>query len=579
MASPRGVGVGVAKKLGWLGVYVGVVAWLTWPLAASLGTELPHTHLICNFDQRQMIWALAYASHRLVTDPLRLFDANIYYPMPHALLYAEAGFGALPFFAPTFLATGDPTLAANVMFLGSLALTAWGLHLLLAAWTGSAGAGIVAAFTFLLTPWTLWMWVPGALNYAVLQWVPLILWLAADEHITRRGAVGLGVVLALQGATSPYVAAGVLAPVGVLALVRLGRPRLRQSGVALVGALVVAVVLSLVVYGGYAVVRWREPAMVQHTWWPGGFFREFAFPHDFFLARHRPNAIPLVMFVLIAVGGVRAMVRRRTESAPAWRQGALWTAVGMLVSLPPTLVWFGHRIELPHILLLQHTPLFDLMREPQRMAVAALFGLATLAGAAYAEVAAALPAVPRLRPAVVRLVLLTLVLLAAGFTYVDLIWPPALFGLRLLPSSYPIAPTPLPSPTLAQALARRDGAVLQIPAHGESDMETIRANAQAMFESITHWRPLVNGYGGYYPEGFRETLALAARLPDPAALAELGRRTGVASIVVRGESTSAEQRAAFEALAREGGGPGLRLVLRDGPDLLFAVTDPGDVAR
>jgi hypothetical protein len=386
-------------------------------------------------------------------------------------------------------------------------------------------------------------------------------------------------VLALQGATSPYVAAAVLAPVGVLALVRLVRPRLRQSGVRLAGALVVAVALSLLVYGGYAVVRWREPAIVQHTWWPGGFFREFAFPHDFFLARHRPNAIPLAMFLLIAIGGACAVVRRQTRSAPAWRQGALWTVVGIFVSLPLTFVWFGDRIELPYIRLLQHAPLFDLMRETQRMAVAALFGLAAMAGAAYAEVAAALDAVPRLRPSVSRFALLTLVLLAAYFSYVDMVWPPALFGLRLLPTSYPIAPAALPSPVLVAALAGRDGAVLQIPAHGESDVDTIRANAQAMFESIGHWRPLVNGYGGYYPEGFRETLALAAKLPDPAALAELGRRTGVATIVVRGDTTPAAQREAFEALARDGGGAGLRLVMRDGPDLLFAVTDRADVAR
>ena len=355
------------RRLGWLAVYVGVVAWLTWPLAAHLTTHLSHAHVICNFDQPQMIWALAWTSHRVVENPLRLFEANIYHPMPHALLYAEAGFGAVPFFFPTFVATGNPILAANVMFLGSLALTAWGLHLLVAGFTRSAGAGVVAACTFLLTPWTLWMWAPGALNYAVLQWVPLILWLAAAEHVGWRRAVVLGIVLAVQGATSPYVAASVLTPVGVLACIRLTSARRRRSGVALVGSLAIAVGLLLVVYGGYAWVRWHEPAMVKHTWWPGGHFRTFAFPQDFFFARHRPNAVPLAMFLVIGVGGVCAIVRR--HGGPAWQHGFLWIATGMAVSLPPTLVWFGQPIELPHVRLLEHTPLFDLMRETQRMAV------------------------------------------------------------------------------------------------------------------------------------------------------------------------------------------------------------------
>ena len=567
----------VARALGWLAVYVGVVGWLTWPLGAHLTTDLPHAHVICNFDQPQMIWALAWTSHGLIEAPARLFDANIYHPMPHALLYAEAGFGALPFFFPTFVATGDPTLAANVMFLGSLALTACGLHLLLERWTGSAGAGVVAACTFLLTPWTLWMWAPGAINYAVLQWVPLILWLSAAEDVGWRRAVVLGVVLALQGATSPYVAAGVLAPVGVLACVRLASPRRRRSGIALVGALAVAVALSLVVYGGYAWVRWREPAMVQHTWWPGGYFKTFSFPHDFFLARHRPNAVPMAMFLLIAAGGVCALVRRR--GGAAWRHGALWLAVGMLISLPPTLVWFGRSIELPQATLLAHTPLFDLMREPQRMAIAALFGLAAMAGAAYAELASVIVRLPGMRPPLARAALLSLVLLGAHFSYVNLVWPPQLFGLRLLPTSYPIAPAPRPSTALADELERRDGVVLQLPAYGDTDLDTVRANAQAMFESIGTWRPLVNGYGGYYPEGLRDTLALAGRLPDPDALAELRRRTGVTLIVVRGATASAAQRDAFEALARDGGGDGLDLVRRDGDDLLFAVAEQTAAAR
>jgi hypothetical protein len=129
---------------------------------------------------------------------------------------------------------------------------------------------------------------------------------------------------------------------------------------------------------------------------------------------------------------------------------------------------------------------------------------------------------------------------------------------------------------IVDALRAGDGTLLELPAEGAWQIPTVTANAQAMFESIGHWRPLVNGYGGYYPAGFRDTLALANRLPDRTALDELRRRTGVAMILVRGESASPEQRAAFEALAAVHGGPDLRLLVREGPDLLFAVADaPG----
>ena len=565
----------------WLAVYVGIVVRLTWPLAAHLTTHLPRPNTICDFDQLQMIWALAHACRRLVTDPARLFEANIYHPVQHALLYAESGLGAVPFFLPTFLATGNPILASNVMLIGSVALTAWGLHLLLARWTGFAGAGVAAAAAFLMTPWVLWTWAPGAPNYAVLQWVPLVVWLAAGAQPSRGRTVALGLVLALQGATSPYVAAGVLAPVGVLALAHLARSRDRARGLAIVRALAIAVTLLLVVYGGYAWIRWREPTMPQHTWWPGGTFRAFAFPSDLFFARHRPNAVPFATFLLIGAGAAGAAFRwvRRTSTegdAVAWRHGALWAVTGLLVSLPPTLLWFGSPIELPHVRLLQRTPLFDLMREPQRMGVASLFGLAILAGAAYAALARALSLVPGLRPGLSRVGLAVLVVGGDYFTYRSVAWPPSSFGAPVLPARYPLLhPTPL-SAAIVEALRTDGGVVLQLPAKRPARLKTVAVNAEAMLASIAHGRPILNGYGGYHPSDFPATLALTARLPDPAALAELRRRTGVTRVLVRGERTVADQRAAFEAIARAGTGSGLALAARDGPDLLFTVTDPTD---
>jgi hypothetical protein len=152
-------------------------------------------------------------------------------------------------------------------------------------------------------------------------------------------------------------------------------------------------------------------------------------------------------------------------------------------------------------------------------------------------------------------------------------WPPEVFGARLLPAEYPIRAVSYPGPAIVRALQAGRGAVLQLPAQGRSNVDTITANAQAMLDSVPYDRPLVNGYGGYHPAGFRETLALAARLPDPAALAELRERTHPSWVLVRGATASPEQRDAFETLARVGGGLGLRFETRDGADLLFAVID------
>jgi hypothetical protein len=141
--------------------------------------------------------------------------------------------------------------------------------------------------------------------------------------------------------------------------------------------------------------------------------------------------------------------------------------------------------------------------------------------------------------------------------------------------------------------------VLELPVgqvRGPDSPNDAPLQARAMFRSIFHHRPILNGYGGYWPEGFPERMALARRLPDPGALGALRAATGLEMILVhprlygaverqlcrmlerRGltaercqEDFGVAQRAAWRALAT-GDRPDLRLVATEGDDLLFAVT-------
>src|SRR5262245_2729931 len=104
--------------------YLGVVVWLTWPLATSLGSSLPDS----SNDLYYSAWVLAHESHALVDARASFAGANIYHPAPDALFYGPAALGALPLFAPVFLATNDAVLAINVTFLLGLALTGVSMH-------------------------------------------------------------------------------------------------------------------------------------------------------------------------------------------------------------------------------------------------------------------------------------------------------------------------------------------------------------------------------------------------------------------------------------------------------------------
>jgi hypothetical protein len=95
-----------------------------------------------------------------------------------------------------------------------------------------------------------------------------------------------------------------------------------------------------------------------------------------------------------------------------------------------------------------------------------------------------------------------------------------------------------------------------------------------MYRSTYHWRPLLNGYSSYWPADFIGRMMLASRLPDEAALATLRRDTGVSEILVHTAYLDPSRRAAWLSAAASGTG-GLRLVVRDGSDLLFSVVEAG----
>ena len=563
-----------------LTAYAAVVVWLTWPLAANLGTHLPRTTFICDFDLRQMVWALSWQTHALLTAPWRYFEANIYHPTAHALLYADAGFGALPYFAPTFLLTGNPALASNLMFLGSVALTAALLHLVVARWTGLVSAGVVAAGTFLATRWILWTWAPAAPNYAVLQALPVIIYLAADRDRSFPRTALLTGLTVLHGMANPYFAASVLAPLGVLAGLRLVSRSGRPSGVALLGVIGVATAILCIVYAPYAWIRSLEPNLRYQTWW--GFVRDVTMNVPWGIVMHpvRPTAIPFPMLDLIAIGLVARCIPRTGRSdgeRTAWRQGVLWATIGILLSLTPTVRIGDELVRLPHADLIDRFPGLDLLRDPHRMGVSALFGLAILAGASFAEIVRRLDRV--LTPRDARLLRGTaagaLVVLSAG-----IVWAPIALRVAPWPPDYPIMPATLTRSAVTDALRKPGGAVLQVPADPQASFELqLAAQGLAVFESIGHWRPILNGYGGFFPAAFVERMRLAARLPDTDALAELRRQTDVELVLVRGGLPGLRSLERWEALARAGGGDGLRLVARDGSDLLFAVDTVSATSR
>ncbi|TMA57622.1 MAG: hypothetical protein E6J75_07250 [Deltaproteobacteria bacterium] len=537
-------------------LYVGLAVVLSWPLAAHLGTHLPNTWWTAQFDALYTGWALAWEAHALATAPARIVEGNIFHPTRHALLYGTTAAGALPFFAPVFWLGGNPTLALNVTFLAGIVLTAWTVHVVVRRWTGSHAAGLIAAWTLLMSRWLFWGPPSTSLDYTVLHYFPFIVLLAARPAERFTDTLPIVALVVLQSLVNLfYVAPAVFVPLGLLAAVRLVRRPTRAAGARLLAAAALAALVLVPMYAGHLAVRAENPDLSRQTFWrtasppvtrPSNLLRD-----------DMPTAVPIPALVLILVGGaVRALRGRRPAATPpaAWTHAVFWTACGVLLSLKPV------PPSRAAALLGAWVPQLAALRVPGRLGVPALIGVALLAGLACAECVRRFP--PLARAAFVAV--------AAAALYANGPWTPLRpRGPRLL--AYPLAATITPGGPIVQALESPGGPLLELPI-GRDGREEPGPQARAMYRSIFHWRPLLNGYSSYWPAAHVGRMGLARRLPDPDALRALHAETGLQAVLVHGRELTDVERRAWSAAATEAGSP-LRLLVRDGDDLLFEVAD------
>ena len=249
--SPEGSGEVRWRELGLVGL---LFVLLTLVLAAPLSLSPATTALPLSADTRLFLWTISWDVHALLTQPLQVFDANIFFPEPRTLAYSEHLIGSALLGAPALLATGNPVLALNVIVLLSCVLSglgAWYLARRLDVGTlGALAAGIVFAFgpaRFVRL---------AQVHVAVVQWIPFALAFMHlyARHRRRRDLVLVAVFFTVQSLSSGHGGLFLTLALGALILYlwafdRLPGPvrMLRDLGIA--GVLILAVnVVFLVPY-------------------------------------------------------------------------------------------------------------------------------------------------------------------------------------------------------------------------------------------------------------------------------------------------------------------------------------------
>ena len=558
----------------------------TYPLGLHLARAVPGDI----GDPLLNAWILAWDAHALLTDPLHLFDANIFYPLPNTLAYSEHMLSTACLVMPLQIITGEPLVAHNLSLLFSFVLAGLGMYLLVLRWTHRHGAAIVAATVFAFAPYRLA--AISHLQLLTVGWLPFSLlaldWLldkgryhrdgkrpagrgrSDDRQHTRWWTPALLFVLftILQVMSSWYLAVFSAVVLGIYTAswlifttgqriaIRRGteaRPTGTRSLLPLAASALLVAALTLLMALPYLgmltqLQAARPPELVASlAARPTDFLA--AAPSSRFLGpltqplRERPgfteeNTLYVGgVALLLALAGLALSWRGPCHRTPAetddrWRLAALAT----ILLLSTVLTLSG-----PYLALVRVFPLMSVVRVPSRWIIPATFAIAALAGYGAACLQTRLhdhlsgrrsPTDRNHRRTEGRLP-------PAVYRYA----PPALvclLSLLVVAESYS-APLPLALvgtmadlppvyPAMRQHAAITSSATwaaIELPMHVAPAPEY--PETKRMIASRLGWWGLVNGYSGFTPERQMALAGQMAGFPSQGAMAAL-RELGVTGV-------------------------------------------------
>jgi hypothetical protein len=639
--------------------YCAATIVMTWPLATGLARDVAWDL----GDSLLNMWALAWDCEQLravlggdIGRIRTFFDANIFYPAPLTLAYSEHLFAQAVQIFPVYLATKNPILCYNLLFVSTFVLSGLGMYLLVREVTGRPRAAFVAGLLFAFVPYRL---VQAAhLQVLSSQWMPLTLYgfrryLDSGRRLPLWGGT---VALITQNLScgyfllyfAPFAAAYVLweiaarsrwrdrrlwidfltaAAVTVIATAPFLIPyarvreqlRLTRSLAEIVrfsadvyayftafpaqrlwaatantfpraeGELFMGALPLLLAAVGVGVWLWRgilqpstpgafPPSNRGTRWLAAGlvlvatlhaaaivgviFLRRYSIGLGIVSVRVSDGTRPLLV-CLACVGALLAVspaVRRRA-AALGGRPEAFFLFVLVMawwLSLGPSPRVLGRPVEIfaPYAVLLDHVPGYDGMRVPARFAMVVALALSVLAGFGAAAVDRG-----RAGALVLSLVAAAVLVEANGLP----------FQTNGVTGTAEFAPPPSRvyrpgrAPEVYQAVARGPAELVLL----ELPLDTPDYDLRALYYSTVHWRPLVNGYSGFFPPHYSR---LGAALRDIARHPDLSweaiRASGATHVIVH---EAAYRNDEGREISRFLTARGATDVYRDGTDVLFAV--------
>ncbi len=493
------------------GISIGIILFLTCVMTNPLVLHLANA-VEDKQDSLLNVWIIAWVGHALITAPLNLFNANIFYPYPNTLAYSETllpqGLFALPF----NLAFNNTILGYNLVLLASFFLAAYAMYLCVFELTRHRGAALIAGTIFAFNPYNLG-------NLAQVQllsfgWLPLAIMylrklLTEDQgrrttqgiisRLASRNSILFALFFSLQALASFYYA--FLAGFAVALYIVWDLIVHRQHRSTVIRVLFSAVMIALVVIPFFLPYLQVQREM--------GFERTIAESEPFsaslklytevspqnllygnLLAPRPPimlggypldNLFPGVIAIVLAMIGLGAAKNRDRWFYLILFAFAFMLSLGPRLFLAPSV---STDLILPYHWLYDFFPLMKALRAPVRFDALVMFALAVLAGLGFQKATGRMPnAENRLLPTAFCLLLIFFIMLEY----------------LALPAAN-ITPVPVWAeiPQYVRWLAQQPpGAILELPMIASDPTQPLDLTTQYL--STYHWHTTPDGYSGFNP--------------------------------------------------------------------------------
>ncbi|MBA2301299.1 MAG: hypothetical protein H0W08_01545 [Acidobacteria bacterium] len=493
------------------------LAW-TWPLASRLSWRIPHDP----GDPILNAWILWWNTQAVPFSDA-WWNPPIFYPMPGAFGLSEHLAGIAVFTAPLHLAGVNSLAAYNVALIVSFWLSGYFAFLLARRLTGSTAAGLIAGVAFGFAPYRASQL--SHLQVLTSQWMPLAL-LAMHAHLgdgRRRWLLLFAIAWLLQALSNGYYLLFFPSLVALWLLWFVDWKANRRRGLSLALTFAGSSLLLLPsllryqqIHAGLGLQR-SLGEMMMFSAKPGSFIQPaylLRFWPPVEAATQEGYLFPGATVIVLCLFGVTALIGRRQLVAACRSRSA-----GIFYGSSAVLGWWlclgpAEEPSVPAVLVRPYTllmwlPGFEGLRVPARFGMIATLCISIASACAAARLA---PAVPWRRWLAAGIV--------AGGLFVDG-W---------------IEPMPLSAPPpRVMITAPSDAVVLELPADESS------VGIGAMYRSMSHRRPIVNGYSGYTPP-FYAVLTNFLRRGDPSILTYFATGRPLVVIVHRQLDPSGEWR-------------------------------------